>query len=295
MISHITARDFSQTQRLFHGRGHFYEGLSHINVDWYAPVVLITLYQACEDGWLQEQAKALAELIPECRSIQVQKRYEKLAPSYVLWGEDIQTTQAVESGLRYNIALGQAQNSGLFLDMQNGRTWVKENAHGCNVLNLFAYTCAFSVAAIAGGAEKVVNIDVSKSSLAKGRDNHRLNQQDTSKVIFEGVDIFKSNSRIRKHGPYDLIISDPPTLQFGSVNIERDYKKIIKRIPQWLKPGGKIMLCLNSPDLSDAFIAEQVIEHCPECQLVETITPPDVFKEAYAGKGLKTMVYQYLP
>ena len=114
------------------------------------------------------------------------------------------------------------------------------------------------------------------------------------RVKFEGVDIFKSNSRIKKYGLYDVIISDPPTLQFGSVNIERDYAKIIKKIPEWLKPEGKIMLCLNAPELSEDFLFEMVKIHCPTCIFEERIVPPAVFKEAQ-GKGLKVLIFTYKP
>lgn len=76
--------------------------------------------------------------------------------------------------------------------MANGHEWVRKHAQGRRVLNLFAYTCAFSVAALAGGAEHVLNIDISRAALSRGRDNHRLNQQDIKRVAFEGVDIFKS-------------------------------------------------------------------------------------------------------
>lgn len=295
MIEHITTKDFGDCQRLFHGRGHFYEGLSHINVDWLEPVIFITLYKACDQAWLMQQAQALYDLISQCRSVQVQYRYEKLAPTHVLMGDDIARTQVKESGLLFHIEFGKVQNTGLFLDMKNGRKWVKEHAENKNILNLFSYTCPFSVAAISGGAKQVVNVDISKSSLAKGRDNHRLNNHDTSKVVFAGVDIFKSNSRIRKYGPYDLIISDPPTLQFGSVNIQRDYAKIMRKIPVWLKPGGYIVLCLNSPDLTEQFLQDEMQTHCPECQFEQMIAPPEVFKEAHQGKGLKTLVYRYLP
>ena len=59
MIEHITATDFTDCQRLFHGRGHGYENLSHVNVDWLSPVILITLYQAVDEDWLLAQAQAL--------------------------------------------------------------------------------------------------------------------------------------------------------------------------------------------------------------------------------------------
>ena len=295
MIEHITTTDFTDCQRLFHGRGHAYPNLSHVNVDWFSPVILITLYQEVDVDWLANQANQLIKLTPECSSVQVQYRSRQFAPTEVLLGAIIEHTVVTELGLRYNINFGKAQNCGLFLDMSNGRQWVMDHATDKNILNLFAYTCPFSLAAIAGGAQQVVNIDISKSSLTKGRENHRLNQHPMEQVKFEGVDIFKSNSRIKKHGPYDLIISDPPTMQFGSVDIERDYKKIVRKIPQWLKPGGEVILCLNTPDLTERFLLDLIAEHCPDCHYKETILPHEVFKEAHKGKGLKVLVFSYNP
>jgi 23S rRNA (cytosine1962-C5)-methyltransferase len=281
-------------QRLFHGRGHAYPELSHVNVDWFSPVVLITLYQEVDEVWLSEQVCVIQQLIPECVSIQVQFRSRKFAPSEVLWGEEVTELNAKEHGLKYHISLGKAQNSGLFLDMGNGREWVKNNSEGKNVLNLFAYTCAFSVAAIAGGAKQVINIDMSKSSLSKGRENHKLNQQDESKVKYEGVDIFKSYNRLKKHGPYDLIICDPPSFQKGSVNIQRDYKKIIKRLPELMANNSDVVLCLNSPDLSEEFLLAEVARECPQCEFQHRIDNPRVFVEAETGKGLKVLYFRYV-
>jgi len=293
MIEHITATDFNECQRLFHGRGHAYPDLEHVNVDWLPPVILITLYQAVEESWLKEQVKQLSQLTPVCESIQVQHRYKNLAPTEVVRGKDVIHTVVEESGLKYNIEFGKSQNTGLFLDMKNGRDWVQKHSKNKNILNLFSYTCAFSVAAMAGEANKVVNVDISKSPLSKGRDNHRLNNQDTAKVKFEGVDIFKSYGRLKKHGPYDLLICDPPSFQKGSVDIERDYSKIIRRIPQLMLPDAQVVLCLNSPNLDESFILTEVDKECPNCQFIEKIATPKVFKEAHQGKGLKVLLFSY--
>ena len=298
MIEHITSNDFTDAQRLFHGRGHAYQDLSHINVDWLSPVVLITLYQAVDTDWLMQQAKALKDLIPPCESVQVQHRYEKFAPTQLLLGDEVTSTIVTEQGLKFHIEFGKAQNSGLFLDMANGRKWLKEQSNDKNVLNLFAYTCSFSVAATSGGASKVVNVDLSKASLSKGRDNHQLNKlakKEGKQVVFEGVDIFKSNSRIKKYGPYDILVCDPPSFQKGSVNIERDYAKIIRRIPQWMNAGAQLMLCLNSPDLDEAFLKAEVLRECPDCQFEYKIDNPAVFKEAHKGKGLKVLIFSFQP
>ena len=111
----------------------------------------------------------------------------------------------------------------------------------------------FLIAAIAGGAKQVINLDMSKAALAVGRENHRLNDHDLSKVKYLGHDLFKSWGKVKRLGPYDIVIADPPSLQKGSVNIKRDYPKIIRRLPELLNIGGKALLCLNSPDLDFEF------------------------------------------
>lgn len=298
MIEHIPFSQYSQddlleSRRLFHGRGHAYEGLEHVCVDWLPPVALITLYKEEDSAWLAKQAELLMTNLAECKSVQVQFRCREKAPTELLLGDEVTNLIAIEHGLKYHVQLGQAQNYGIFLDMRNGRQWVLNNSANKTVLNLFAYTCPFSIAAIAGNADKVVNIDISKAPLAKGRDNHRLNKHELSKVKFEGVDIFKSYGRLKKHGPYDLLISDPPSFQKGSVDIKRDYPKIIRRLPQLMNDGGLMMLCLNSPDLSADFIHQMIEAECPSCEYIESIAPPEVYKEAMPGKGLKVLIFKY--
>ncbi|WP_448213641.1 class I SAM-dependent methyltransferase [Colwellia sp. MEBiC06753] len=295
LIDQINLDDLSQSQRLFHGRGHAFEGLEHVCIDWFEPILLITLYKEESDDWLLAIGQQFSQLIPACKSVHVQHRWRKLAPVERILGDDCQSTYALESGLRYHIELGKAQNHGLFLDMKNGRDWVQSNAEGKRVLNLFSYTCGFSVAAIAGGAKQVINVDMSKSALAKGRENHRLNNQDTNKVVFQGVDIFKSFGRLKKLGPYQLIIIDPPSFQKGSVNIVKDYGKILRRIPDMATEGADVMLCLNSPDLDEQFLLDTASSSCPALKFKQAITPPTVFKEAHQGKGLKVLVFKFDP
>jgi len=288
----------NQSQRIFHGRGHAYPDLEFINIDLYSKLLIITLYKEVELDQLSELALKIKEALPYIESIQAQKRYERHGEFVVLYpqsGELVEHWQAVELGLNYHLSFGRQRNTGIFLDIANGRSWLKENSADRKVLNLFSYTCAFSVAALAGGAELVVNVDMSKASLSQGRENHKLNNQDLSKVKFEGVDIFKSFGRLKKHGPYDVLVCDPPSFQKGSVDIKRDYAKIIRRIPQLMNPNGDVMLCLNSPDLSEEFLLQQVEEHCPECEYQLKIENPEVFREAQEGKGLKVLLFKYLP
>lgn len=286
----------TELQRLYHGRGFHFQESSHVNIDWLSPVILIILYKEESKDWLTTLSDALLVKMEEAgftvKSIQVQYRCRHLAPTEVLWGEVINDFTSIENDLKYKINLGTNQNYGIFLDMKNGRHWLCENASGKSVLNLFSYTCAFSTAAIAGGATSVVNLDMSKAALAVGRDNHRLNGHDLSKIKYLGHDLFKSWGKVKRLGPYDIIIADPPSLQKGSVNIKRDYPKIMRRLPELLNAGGQALLCLNSPDLDFQFIYDCLAEHCPQAKVVAVINPESHFMNINPDHGLKCVLVE---
>ncbi|WP_019615882.1 class I SAM-dependent methyltransferase [Psychromonas ossibalaenae] len=292
----VSSQQENELQRLFHGRGFCFPEYTFINIDWLSPVVLIILYKEVESDWLQELSEALLKKMTGngfcVKSIQVQFRCRDFAPTEVLFGECITDLTATENELKYKINLGKNQNYGIFLDMKNGRSWLQGNSRGKRVLNLFSYTCAFSNAAIAGGAEQVINLDMSKSALAVGRDNHRINGHELDKVKYLGHDLFKSWGKIKRLGPYDIIIADPPSLQKGSVNIKRDYPKIMRRLPELLNPGGLALLCLNSPDLDFQFLSETLKHECPQAKIIKKITPPDEFKNINPDHGLKCLVIE---
>jgi 23S rRNA (cytosine1962-C5)-methyltransferase len=184
------------------------------------------------------------------------------------------------------------QNSGLFLDMRCGREWVKQNSQGKNVLNLFAYTCGFSVAALAGGATQVVNVDMAKGALNRGRENHQLNGQDIRKVKFLGHDIFKSWGKIKRLGPYDLIISDPPSFQKGSFALTKDYQKILRRLPDLLADRGEVMACANSPSVTSQFVIDGMQEHAPQLHYVQRLDNPEEFADVDTEANLKVQLFK---
>jgi 23S rRNA (cytosine1962-C5)-methyltransferase len=280
----------NEAQRLFHGRGHAYPGLHHITIDWLPPVILISLFAEENLTAIEYLADKLRQTVPNCQSIQCQRRYLTNGPVEIVWGESIQDFQITENSLKFHIRLGKNKNAGLFLDMRNGRQWVKEHSRGKRVLNLFAYTCGFSVAAIAGQAASVLNVDMNSNVLNLGRQNHRLNQQDLSKVRFQKLDIFKSFGRLKRCGPFDLLICDPPTFQKGSVDIARDYPKIIRRLDEFMAKDSQLMLCLNAPDLTRDFLLDIMHTEARDYWLCEEISAPDVFKET-KNKGLKILCF----
>lgn len=283
-----------EMQRLYHGRGFHFPESCHINIDWLSPVILIILYKEENKEWLTILSETLLAKMSEIgfsvKSVQVQYRCRDFAPTELLWGEVVTDFVSFENQLKYNINLGTKQNYGLFLDMKKGREWLLNNSKDKSVLNLFSYTCGFSNVAIEGGATQVVNLDMSKAALSVGRENHRLNSHDLSKVKYLGLDLFKSWGRVKRAGPYDIVVADPPSLQKGSVNIKRDYPKIMRRLPELLNEGGLALLCLNSPDLDFQFIYDCLAEHCPQAAVIDLITPEKLFINKNPDQGLKCVL-----
>ncbi|WP_068826198.1 class I SAM-dependent methyltransferase [Pseudomonas sp. BMS12] len=288
----------AEARRLFHGRGRQWPGLEQITADWLQDVLLVSLFReppAPQLVALHALLRALAES-PAWRAsggkhLLLQHRYRPDSATEYLVGEPIDSGQIVESGLRYQLDFGRKQNSGLFLDMRLGRDWVREQAAGKRVLNLFAYTCGFSVAAIAGGATHVVNLDMARAALSRGRDNHRLNDHDLSRVEFLGHELFKSWGRVKRGGPYDLVIIDPPSFQKGSFVLTQDYAKVLRRLPELLSEQGTVLACINDPAIGPAFLIEEMAREAPGLRFVERLPNPPEFADIDPDAGLKALVF----
>ncbi|MCW3148500.1 class I SAM-dependent methyltransferase [Stutzerimonas stutzeri] len=287
-----------ETRRLFHGRGRCWQGLEQLTVDWLQGVVLVALFRepaAADLHALKQTLMALAGSPAWQRSgahaLLLQHRYQPDSPTETLLGELPAECLISENGLRYRLDLGSKQNNGLFLDMRYGRRWVQENARGKRVLNLFAYTCGFSVAAIAGGAAHVVNLDMARAALTRGRENHRLNQHDLSRVSFLGHELFKSWGKVRKLGPYDLIIIDPPSFQKGSFALTSDYQKILRRLPELLTPHGQVLACVNDPDIGPQFLIEGMATEAPQLCFERRLENPPEFPDVNPDSGLKALLF----
>ncbi len=249
----------SESRRLLHGRGGFFSGLEHVAIDWFFPVILVTFYAEKEtNAPLLENLTQWAEQHLEVKAIVVQERHLVKAPKRVIFGGIPSPTFAVESDLKYHLSLDRNQNHGFFLDMKPGRDWIRENSHEKRVLNLFAYTCSLSVAAIAGGAESVVNLDMASSALSTGRRNHQLNFETDlcRRAKYLPHDLFKSWGRLVREAPYDIVVIDPPSNQGSSFYAEKDYPKILRRLPELLTNSSQILACLNAPHLEESFLTE---------------------------------------
>lgn len=281
-------------KRLFHGRGGLYDGWNFLTIDSIDKVLYVALYTPLQEDLELKLIDMLKEYISLSRhtTIVLQRRYIKGTTSEVIVGELPENLYVVENGMKIKLNLLSNRNSGYFPDMKNGRTFIKENANGKNVLNLFSYTCAFSIAAKLGGATKVSNIDMSKGALNTGKQNHELNGIDTRGVAFAPYNILKSFSCIKKKGPYDLIIIDPPTFQKGSFEATKDYQKLIGKLPQIASENCLLLACLNSPDLDADFIKNLIKELAPSFQYVNRLKNVPEFASLDENRSLKNLIFK---
>jgi len=282
------------SRRLFHGRGQCYPGLEFVCLDFFQPVLLLTLFAEPRKAWLDKLVNDLTPLVLELNwALVVQRRHREGAPSELLLGQMPERWLAARGPLRFLLNPLTQQNVGYFLDMEPGRQWLETAAAGKRVLNLFAYTCAFSVVAVAAGATRVVNVDMSKKALAQGRENHHLNGLDKHRSAFLPEQILKSWSRIRRQGPYDIVIFDPPSFQRGSFVASKDYAKLVRRLPELMPAGGSVLACLNAPELASDFLHQCFAEHCPEARFIARLPNSVDFPDTDPEQRLKLLHFEF--
>ena len=287
-----SAEASEEFKRLFHGRGGLYEGWRHLTIDSIDNILSVALYFEEEsETELLEMLHSFTQESSKYDTLVVQRRYLKGAPSEVLIGELPQELSIVENGMRLKLNLLSNRNSYYFPDMKNGRQFVREHAKDKHILNLFSYTCAFSVAAKFGGAKSVVNIDMSKGALKVGMANHSLNKLNPKGVSFLPYNILKSFSNIKKKGPYDLIIIDPPTFQRGSFEATKDYEKIIKKLPQIAAENCTLLACLNSPDLESSFLIDLIEKFAPSFKFSKRLENVPEFASNDEERSLKNLIF----
>ncbi len=301
----------TDAQRIFHGRGGLYPGCEHWSLDVFPPVFVLTSFQPASDEDLAAVGAALVERwvqiapgeplnwVYQCRHTSHTGGH---AETRLMAGSVPEPHVVTEQGARFRVHVLKGQNHGLFLDMAEGRRWVRDYAaqylaskseqdRGLKVLNLFAYTCAFSVVALQAGARLVVNVDMGQGAMATGQQNHQINGITTG-ASFLVHDIFKTWGKINRSGPYGLVIVDPPSYQKGSFIATKDYARLMRRLPELLAPDGHVLLCLNAPELGVDFLQGQMQELAPELALVERLANPPAFADVSPDRALKVLIYR---
>lgn len=285
----------ADAQRLFHGRGGRFPGCEAWALDAFPPVWLVTKFGAVTPDEMAALTTALQTRHQQIAApgqplnAVLQTRHEGRSETTVLAGSVPESHVVSEDGAQYRIHLQRGQNHGLFLDMAEGRRWVRAHAQGAKVLNLFAYTCAFSVAALQGGAKEVINLDMAQGALTTGQQNHQLNGIH-NRAKFLAHDLFSSWGKVTRMGPYDLVIADPPSYQKGSFVANKDWPRLLRRLPDLLKPGGRALLCLNAPEIPEQFLRDQLAGEAPELVIEQRLPNPPAFADVSPDRALKVLV-----
>jgi len=280
--------------RLFHGRGKTVPALEWLTVDCFAPVLVATVFRSQDKTTLQELENCLTARLNDlgCDTLVIQHRYDGKADNVLVCGELPESPLAKEDGLVYKLDFQRGQNLGFFADMAQGRRWIRERAEGKKVLNLFSFTCSFSVAALAGGAESVVNIDLSDPALRLGQQNHGLNGFENARVHYLPHNIFRSWKKLHSLGRYDIIVIDPPSAQKGSFMVEKDYARVLKKLHKLLAPEAEILACVNAPWLDYGWLEACVEQNLPGAERVGRLPGAPGFDEV-GEPALKTVHYHY--
>lgn len=257
--------------RLFHGVA---EGAPGTTVDRYGPVLLIQTWRdPLPDGALDAIAADVASETGAALAPCWNHRGPEGGGSS--WEEPSEPPLGHELGLAYDVRpRHRGQDPLLFLDLRAGRRWIKGAAPGKDVLNLFAYTCGIGVAALAGGARQVVNVDFAESALAVGRANaaHAVADVATLEERFvtivddvipvvrqlAGLGLPTRGKRARaftRRPPrqFDLVVLDPPRWakgRYGAVDVVRDYPSLFKPALLATAPGGVVLATNHVPSVA---------------------------------------------
>jgi 23S rRNA (cytosine1962-C5)-methyltransferase len=186
----------------------------------------------------------------------VPRKGEQREPPRLIVGDPAENLQtiATERHLRFGIDFGTGYSSGLFLDQRDNRRYVRHITPK-RLLNCFAYTCSFSVSAAYVGAA-TLNIDLSKKSLARGRENFALNCLPTIEHRFIADDVRAVLPRlVRKGEKFDVIILDPPTFSRSPggkrFQVEHDFENLLIDALELAERDTHILLSTNCSTLRE--------------------------------------------
>lgn len=205
---------------------------------------------------------------------------DRVAPRAPLVGEAAPDPSIVtENGVRLRVRLAHGLSTGLFLDHRENRARVAEISSGARVLNLFAYTCAFSVAAALGGAARVTSVDVSADALSWGEENFRENGLDPAAHRFKKEDARTALARAAVRGDrWDVVILDPPSFaskRDAEHDIAKDLGPLLEAVARVLAPGGVALVSTNHRKTPLRALRGAVRAAFPSASVESPPLPPD--------------------
>ncbi|MBK8823116.1 MAG: class I SAM-dependent methyltransferase [Anaerolineales bacterium] len=271
--------------RLFNG---FSEGCPDLVIDIYASTAVVHNYaNDPEQGALlvQEAQQFLTTSLPWLRAGIIKTRngatHEDKCGK-ILFGTEVDR-KIKEHDIWYAINLTLNRDSSLYLDTRNLRKWLLENLKDKSVMNTFAYTGSFGVAARKGGASQVVQIDLSRDFLNLAKDSYTLNGLPIQKGSFIPRDFFEQVGNMKREKKFfDCVIIDPPffsTTTKGKVDQEHESARLINKVRPLINDGGYLVAINNALFVSGQEYMQTLEALCKDgyLQIREIIPVPEDF------------------
>jgi 23S rRNA (cytosine1962-C5)-methyltransferase len=162
-------------------------------------------------------------------------------------GEEPVLVEFVENGLRFRADVSSGQKTGFYLDQRDNRARLRARARDRTVLNLFSYSGSFSVAALAGGARRAVDVDSSEPALSLAREQRRANGFAAEDGDFVRADVFEDVRRRSEAGEtWDVVVCDPPAFAKKRDDLRRaarGYQDVNRLAMSLVAPGGWLLTC----------------------------------------------------
>ena len=237
--------------RLFNG---FTEGNPDLVIDLYAATLVIHNYAEHPTqgkGLVEQASRFLQDRLPWFRAGIVKTRNAKSQDEkrgQLLFGEKLDT-KIKEHGVWYSINLMMNRDASFYLDTRNLRKWLIDNMRDKTLLNTFAYTGSLGVAALAGGASRVIQHDLNRQFLNVAKTSYSLNGFPIKKQDFIATDFFTLVSRLKHmREMFDCVIIDPPFFSItskGKVDQVHESARLINKVRPLVNDGG-ILIAINN-------------------------------------------------
>lgn len=269
--------------RLFNG---FLEGEPALVAEVYGDTLVLLNHAkpAAAGAALVETAQAFyLEALPWLGAVVVKSRYAapgdpRFARNGILAHGEAPAREIREHGVRYAVDLLLNQDTSFYADTRQLRRWALDRLAGARVLNTFAYTGSLGVAALAGGASRLVQLDRTRGFLELARASHALNGHSTGDETFWAGDFFAAVARLKRdRALFDCIFLDPPffsTSRHGTVDLVSESRRLINKVRPLLADGGRLVAVNNALFLPGADYHRTLAELCADGYLaVEELIP----------------------